>query len=253
MRTGQSSSSGVGGTNRRRFLQQTTGALAGWGLVQALPVGVFGGASETLRVGLVGCGGRGSGAVAQALSTAGPTELWAVADFFPERGRALVERLQARFGRQIRVTPDRVFGGLEGYRRLMDSLEPGDVVILATPPAFRPAHFEYAVQRGLHVFMEKSFAVDVPGIRRVLRAGEEARKRGLKVATGLMSRHYVPLEQAMEEVHRGVIGELIAVYAYRMHGPVGLSPRPEGMSELAWQIANYSCFTWLNGSFLWTG
>jgi predicted dehydrogenase len=249
MRTGQSSSSGVGGTNRRRFLQQTTGALAGWGLVQALPVGVFGGASETLRVGLVGCGGRGSGAVAQALSTAGPTELWAVADFFPERGRALVERLQARFGRQIRVTSDRVFGGLEGYRRLMDSLEPGDVVILATPPAFRPAHFEYAVQRGLHVFMEKSFAVDVPGIRRVLRAGEEARKRGLKVATGLMSRHYVPLEQAMEEVHRGAIGELIAVYAYRMHGPVGLGPRPEGMSELAWQIANYSCFTWLNGSF----
>lgn len=249
MATRQSSSGVPGGSSRRHFLRQSAGALTGWALLHAVPEGVFAGGSHTLRVGLVGCGGRGSGAVAQALSTKGPTELWAVADFFPERGRSLVERLQPRFGRQIRVTPDRVFGGLQGYRQLMDCLEPGDVVLLATPPAFRPIHFEYAVRRGLHVFMEKSFAVDVPGIRRVLRAGEEAQRRGLKVATGLMSRHYLPLEQALEEVHRGALGDLITVYAYRMHGPVGIGPRPEGMSELAWQIAHYSGFTWLNGSF----
>lgn len=237
------------GWNRRRFLQGSAGALAGMALTRAIEMQSHAGENNTLRVVLVGCGGRGSGAVAQALSTAGPVALWAVADFFPERARALVERLRPRFGPRVQVSPDRVFGGLGGYRAAMDCLEPGGVVLLATPPAFRPIHFEYAVQRRLHVFMEKSFAVDAPGIRRVLAAGREAGRLGLKVATGLMSRHYLPLERAMEEVHRGALGELITLYAYRMHGPVGLGPRPPEMNELAWQIANYSGFTWLNGSF----
>ncbi|MGA4577232.1 Gfo/Idh/MocA family protein [Limisphaera sp. VF-2] len=235
--------------SRREFLRQSAGLLSAAALVRAVEIGSRAAESNTLRIALIGCGGRGSGAVAQALSTAGPTELWAVADFFPERARALVEQLRPRFGDRIRVTPERVFGGLRGYRGAMDSLEPGNVVILATPPAFRPIHFEYAVQRGLHVFLEKSFAVDAPGIRRVLRAGEEAARKGLKVATGLMSRHYLPLEEAMARVHEGALGELVTLYAYRMHGPVGLGPRPANMSELAWQIANYSGFTWLNGSF----
>lgn len=234
---------------RREFLRESARLLGAVALTRAIAAGAHAGESNTLRLALIGCGGRGSGAIAQALSTAGPTELWAVADFFPERARALVEQLRPRFGDRIRVTPDRMFGGLQGYRHAMDALEPGSVVLLATPPAFRPIHFEYAVRRGLHVFMEKSFAVDVPGIRRVLRAGEEAARKGLKVATGLMSRHYLPLEEAMARVHEGALGELVTLYAYRMHGPVGLSPRPAGMSELAWQIANYSGFTWLNGSF----
>jgi predicted dehydrogenase len=98
--------------------------------------------------------------------------------------------------------------------------------------------------------MEKSFAVDAPGIHRVLRSGEEAAKKNLKVAGGLMSRHYQPLEEAIRQIHDGAIGEVITSWAYRMHGPVGLNPRQPGMKELAYQIANYSCFTWLNGSFI---
>jgi myo-inositol 2-dehydrogenase / D-chiro-inositol 1-dehydrogenase len=98
--------------------------------------------------------------------------------------------------------------------------------------------------------MEKSFAVDAPGIRRVLRTGEEASKKNLKVAGGLMSRHYEPLEECIKQIHDGAIGEVITAWAYRMHGPVGLSPRKPGMTELAYQISNYSCFTWLNGSFI---
>jgi predicted dehydrogenase len=98
--------------------------------------------------------------------------------------------------------------------------------------------------------MEKSFAVDAPGIRRVLKTGELAGQKGLKVAGGLMSRHYKPLEAAVEQIHSGLIGDVITVWAYRMHGPVGISPRPSGMNEIAYQIANYSCFTWLNGSFI---
>jgi len=235
--------------NRREFLRQSAQLVAGVALARAIEVGAHAGESNTLKLALIGCGGRGTGAVAQALSTAGPTVLWAVADFFPERARGVVEQLRPRFGDRIQVTPDRMFGGLQGYRQAMDTLEPGQVVLLATPPAFRPIHFEYAVERWLHVFMEKSFAVDTPGVRRVLKAGAEAARLGLKVGTGLMSRHYVPLEQAIERVHQGAVGELVTVYAYRMHGPVGLSPRPPQMSELAWQIANYSGFTWLNGSF----
>jgi len=123
-------------------------------------------------------------------------------------------------------------------------------VLLATPPAFRPIHFEYAVQKGVNVFMEKSFAVDAPGIRRVLKTGEAAKQKNLKVAGGLMSRHYKPLEEAIAQIHDGAIGEVITCWAYRMHGPVGLNPKPAGMKELAHQIANYSCFTWLNGSFI---
>jgi predicted dehydrogenase len=98
--------------------------------------------------------------------------------------------------------------------------------------------------------MEKSFAVDAPGIRRVLKAGQEAAQKNLKVATGLMSRHYRPLEEAIQRIHDGAIGDIITCWAYRMHGPVGLRPRPSGASELAHQISNYSNFTWLNGSFL---
>jgi predicted dehydrogenase len=132
----------------------------------------------------------------------------------------------------------------------MEAVGPGGVVLLATPPAFRPIHVEHAVARGLHVFMEKSFAVDAPGIRRVLRAGEEARRKNLKIAGGLMSRHSQPLEEAVKFIHDGGLGEVITAWAYRMHGPVGFTPRAPGMSELAHQIANYSNFTWLNGSFI---
>jgi len=122
--------------------------------------------------------------------------------------------------------------------------------LLTTPPAFRPIHLEYAVQKGVNVFMEKSFAVDAPGIRRVLKAGELAQQKNLKIAGGLMSRHYVPLEEAIDQVHNGRIGEVVYANAYRMHGPVGHKQRDPSMSELAYQISNYSGFTWLNGSFL---
>ena len=106
------------------------------------------------------------------------------------------------------------------------------------------------MQQGRNVFMEKSFAVDAPGIRRVLAAGKEATKKNLKIAGGLMSRHHKPLEAAVERIHDGAIGDVITCWAYREHGPVGFKGRREGMNELAHQIQNYSCYTWLNGSFI---
>ncbi|MDW8309973.1 MAG: twin-arginine translocation signal domain-containing protein, partial [Verrucomicrobiales bacterium] len=239
-------------TSRRQFLKTTSTAAAGAALAGTLATPRPGYCAEnnTIKIALVGCGGRGTGAASQALSTAGPTKLWALGDVFEHRVNQAYRSLSERHAAQMAVPPERRFVGFDAYKRAMDSLDQGDVVLLAAPPAFRPLHLEYAVQKGLHVFMEKSFAVDAPGIRRVLRAGELAREKNLKIAGGLMSRHYLPLEQAIEQIHHGRIGEVICANAYRMHGPVGLQARAPGMSELAYQILNYSCFTWLNGSFI---
>ncbi len=237
-------------SSRRDFLKQTTGVLAGASLVNAVTSKSYAGEQNTIKVALVGCGGRGTGAAANALSTKGPTKLVAMADFFENRLSNSLKNLTKDFDQQIDVPPDRQFIGLDGYRKAIDLISPGGVVLLATPPAFRPIHVEYAVSKNCNVFMEKSFAVDAPGIRRVLKAGKDAERKNLKIAGGLMSRHYKPLEEAVSKLHDGIIGEVITCWAYREHAPVGFTPKRPGMNELAHQIQNYSNFTWLNGSFL---
>ena len=235
--------------SRREFLKRTGAAALGTGLAGAFAARSYAGEDNTIRIALVGCGGRGTGAAAQAMSTKGPTKLVAMADFFAPKITSSIGQL-AQFAKQIDVPPDRQFAGLDGYRKAIDCLGPGGVVLLATPPAFRPIHLDYAVRKGVNVFMEKSFAVDGPGIRRVLKAGREAAKKNLKIAGGLMSRHYKPLEETVCRLHEGLIGEIITLWAYRVHGPVGFTPKSPGMSELAHQIRNYSNFTWLNGTFI---
>jgi predicted dehydrogenase len=240
----------VHGTTRREFLK-TSGTLAAavaFAGANARPG--YAAENNTIRIALVGCGGRGTGAAAQALSTKGPTELWAMADVFDKRLQTSLANLKQGHEPQVKVPIERQFVGLDGFKKAIDSLNKGDVVLLTTPPAFRPIHFAYAVEKGVNVFMEKSFAVDAPGIRSVLATGATATKKNLKVAGGLMSRHYKPLEEAVRQIHDGRIGDVIAEWAYRMHGPVGLSPKQPDMSELAYQITNYSNFTWLNGSFI---
>ena len=236
--------------SRREFLVTGGRLVAASALAGVALPHVHAAENNTIKIALIGCGGRGGGAVAQALSTKGPTKLWALADFFEPRVQNTLNNLKPQFAQQLDVPPDRQFYGLGGYKQAIDSLDKGDVVLLATPPAFRPLHVDYAVARGLNVFMEKSFAVDAPGIRRILKAGEVAAKKNLKIAGGLMSRHYLPLEQAVDQIHRGMIGDVIMCWANRMHGPVGFKAREPGMSELAHQINNYSNFTWLNGSFI---
>jgi predicted dehydrogenase len=235
---------------RRQFLRRSGGLVSGAVLAQAIAARSYAGENNTIKVALVGCGGRGTGAVVQALSTQGPTKLVAMADFFTNRLEGSLAAVAAARPGQVDVPKDRQFVGFDAYKKAIDVIAPGGVVLLATPPAFRPVHVEYAVKKGCHVFMEKSFAVDGPGIRRVLAAGREAQKKNLKVAGGLMSRHYQPLEEAVAQIHGGAIGEVITCWAYRVHGPVGFTPKAPGMSEMAHQIRNYSNFTWLNGSFI---
>lgn len=235
---------------RRDFLKQTSAALAGLSLSGGLAARSYAAEENTIKIALIGCGGRGTGAAANALSTAGPTQLVAMADVFDNRLAGSLKNLSTNFAAKVDVPPDRQFLGLDGFRKAIDLIAPGGVAVLATPPAFRPQHLEYAVAKGCHVFMEKSFAVDAPGIRRVLKAGEEAATKNLKIAGGLMSRHYLPLEEAVARIHDGLIGDVITCWAYRVHGPVGFAAKSPNISELAHQIRNYSCYTWVNGSFL---
>ena len=237
-------------TSRREFLKRSGAAATGAVLAGAIATRSYAGEDNTIKVALVGCGGRGTGAAANALSTKGPTKLWAMADVFQDRMDSSLKGLSKRFGKKVDVPPERRFVGMDAFKKAIDALDAGDVVLLTTPPGFRPIHLEYAVAKGRNVFMEKSFAVDAPGIRRVLRAGEEATKKNLKVAGGLMSRHFPALQEAVAQLHKGIIGERVTCWAYREHGPVGFKGKKQGASELAHQIRNYSNFTWLNGSFI---
>jgi len=233
---------------RRHFLKKAGLGVLGVSLLSQGPR-VHAAGSDVIKVGLVGCGGRGGGAVVQALSTEGPTKLVALADAFENRATSLLPRLKEQFPNDVDPNTQ-ILGDLDGYKHAIDTVGPGGVIILATAPAFRPLHVEYAVNQGVHIFMEKSFGVDAPGVRRILNAGKLALVKNLKIVGGLMSRHNVPLQRAIEQIHAGIIGERITCWAYRMHGPVGLAPRREDESIIAHQIRNYSNFTWLNGSFL---
>ena len=156
-----------------------------------------------------------------------------MADVFPDRMERSLKNLQTQFGDKVKVPQERQFLGMDAYKKAIAEIAPGGVALLTTPPAFRPIHFEHAVAADCNVFMEKSFAVDAPGVRRVLKTGEEATKKNLKVAGGLMSRHYQPLEEAVKQIHDGAIGDVITCWAYRVHGPVGFQQRKPGESELA--------------------
>jgi len=236
--------------SRRQFLKQSSAVLTGAALVNAINVRSYAAEDNTIKIALIGCGGRGTGAAQQALSTAGPVELVAMADVFPDRMESSLKSLQQRFPDRVKVPKERQFLGMDAYKKAIAEIAPGGVALLTTPPTFRPIHFEHAVANDCNVFMEKSFAVDAPGVRRVLKAGEEATRKNLKVAGGLMSRHYRPLEAAVKQIHEGAIGDVITCWAYREHGDVGLRPARPNESELQHQIRNYSCFTWVNGSFL---
>ncbi|MBC7353378.1 MAG: gfo/Idh/MocA family oxidoreductase, partial [Thermogutta sp.] len=169
--------------SRREFLVQSGALLSAVSLVKGgLIYGYHVGENNTIQLALVGCGGRGTGAVGDAFSTTGgPVKLVAMADLFTDRLEGSLQNLQSKFPDKVDVPPERRFLGFDAYRHAIDCLRPGDVVILATHAAFRPVHFEYAVQKGVNVFMEKSFGVDAPATRRLMKAAEESEKKNLKV------------------------------------------------------------------------
>jgi len=236
----------------RRDLLKTTGRLAASSalLGAAIPY-VHAGQNSTINLALVGCGGRGTGAIANALSTnKGPTKLVAMADVFDQRLSQSHSATKEKFGDQVLVPEDQKFIGFDGYQKAMDCLKPGDVVILATPPAFRWVMFKYAIEKGLNVFMEKPVSVDGPSSKKMFALAEEADKKGLKVAVGLMCRHCVARGELFQRIKDGQIGDILTLRCYRAAGPTGsafVNKKPEEMSELLYQIRNFHGFLWASG------
>jgi predicted dehydrogenase len=216
----------------------------------ALPQ-VHAGENNTIQVALVGCGGRGSGAAADALSTkTGPIKLVAMADVFTDRLSRSYKGIKQSFDSQVDVPDSRKFIGFDAYKKAMDCLKPGDVAILATPPAFRWVHFTYAIQKGLNVFMEKPITVDGPSTRRMLKLEEESKKKNLKVGVGLMCRHCKARHELIQRIRDGQMGDLLLLRAYRMAGETAkeFAPaRPDNISELLYQIRWFHSFLWASG------
>jgi predicted dehydrogenase len=239
-------------TSRREFLKNTgrlaaVSALAGVALPHVHAAG-----SDEIRVALIGCGGRGSGAVVNALRTAkqGPIKLVAMADVFQQRLDNSYNSLSRNFAEQMDVPAERRFAGFDGHTKAMDCLRPGDIMISATPPAFRWVHFQYAIEKGLHAFMEKPVTVDAPTSKRMFALNEKAKAKNLKVGIGLMSRHSRALQALVKRVHDGEIGDIILQRGYRMHGPVGFfasTPKPAGISDLRFQVQRFHSFLWASG------
>jgi predicted dehydrogenase len=238
-------------TSRRDFLGATGLVAAGSALAGVAVPAVHAGEDNTIRVALVGCGGRGTGAAGDALSTRqGPIKLVAMADVFEDRLCASHETLLKEHKDKVDVSCEHRFIGFDAYKNAMDVLKPGDVVIMATPPAFRWVHFSYAIQKGLHTFMEKPVTVDGPTTRRMLALGEEAKKKNLKVGVGLMCRHCEARGELLNRINDGAIGDIIMLRAYRQTGPVGSAltgPKPDGISELLYQIKRFHAFLWASG------
>jgi len=246
-------------TNRRSFLKHSSAALVGATLLSgsraaaaqergapAGPVNAFG--DGTIRVALIGCGGRGTGAAWQALSTAGDVKLVAMADAFSDRLEGSHKELAANFPDRVEVPEDRRFVGFDAYERAIAAGV--DLVILTTPPGFRPLHFEHAVAQGKHVFMEKPVAVDAPGVRKVLAAARQADVKGLKVGVGLQRRHQTRYLETVSRLQDGAIGDLTLLRVYWNGAGVWVRPREEGQSEMTYQMRNWYYFNWLCGDHI---
>ncbi len=237
--------------SRREFLKNTGRIAAASALAGIAVPHVHAAESNTIQVALIGCGGRGAGAAANALSVKnGPMKLVALADVFPDRLANSFESLKKDFGDQVDVPEDRKFVGFDAYKKAMDCLKAGDVAIFATPPAFRWTHFGYAIQKGVNVFMEKPTTVDGPTTRKMLALAEESVKRNLKVGVGLMFRHCKARAELYDQIKAGQIGEILAMRTYRMHGPIASfasDPKPPGIAELLYQIQRFHSFLWASG------
>jgi myo-inositol 2-dehydrogenase / D-chiro-inositol 1-dehydrogenase len=242
-------------TTRRQFLARSAGTTATLTAASILAPSVHAASDDTLKVALIGCGGRGTGAAAQALNTQGSVVLWAVADLFADQIETSLQSLKSggqRYDRDDQGFPDRInvpqerrFVGFDAFKKAIDSGV--DVAILTTFPHFRPEHYEYAVQAGVNVFQEKPLAVDAPGIRRILAANEIALKKNLKVGVGLQRHHNEVYQETVPRIHEGALGDLMLVRSYWNGASRSVLKPRDGLSEMEFQLRNKYLFTWLAG------
>lgn len=233
--------------NRRQFLK-VSAAAASATLLSTVPA-VHAGGSDEIKVGLIGCGGRGTGAAEQACNAGEEVRLTALADLFPDRVQEKKTYLKDVLGDKFQVKDDHCFTGFDAYKQLIDSGV--DVVLLATPPHFRPAHLAYAVEKGKHAFVEKPVAVDSPGVRAVMAACQKAKEKKLSIVSGLCWRYDDGMRETMARVHEGAVGDIIALQCtYNVGGLWHRSLKEKeqkGWGDMEWQLRNWLYFTWLSG------
>lgn len=235
-------------TQQRRDFIKASALLAGGALISSIPLaGAYASDSDTIKIALIGCGSRGTGAAFQALSTKFNIKLVAMADAFQDRLDKSYQELSTKFGSRIDVPKERQFVGFDAY---LKAIPLADVVLLVTPPGFRPMHFEEAIKQNKHVFMEKPVAVDAPGIRKVLATAEEAKKKKLNVVVGLQRRYQTNYKEAMKRIQDGAIGDIVSGQVYWNSGGVWVRPRVDGQTEMEYQMRNWYYFNWLCGDHI---
>lgn len=239
-----------GRTNRRLFLKSTGAAVIGSTLpfASATARPFAGSVANTLKVGLIGCGGRGTGAAAQALAADPDVELTAMGDVFSDHLEASYAAIMEEQPRKVKVEKSKKFVGFDAYKRVIESGV--DVVILATPPAFRPEHLMAAVNAGKHVFCEKPVAVDAPGVRKVLEAAKKAKEKNLSLVSGFTFRYSEPKRAFFGRVLDGSIGEIKTVSSTRNGGELWYKPREAGWTDMEYQMRNWYYQNWLSGDYI---
>lgn len=233
--------------SRREFLKSGGAAVSAGTLLGTLSLArsAHAAGSDVLKVGLIGCGGRGTGAAAQALAADPQARLTALGDAFADRLQGSLENLRKEQPEKVQVDAEHCFVGFDAYQKVIDSGV--DVVVLATPPHFRPAHLQAAIAAGKHVFCEKPVAVDAPGIRSVLESCELAKQKNLSVVSGLCWRYDYGVRETMQRVLDGAIGEIVAIQENYLAGSLWMHPRKPEWSDMEWQLRNWLYFTWLSG------
>jgi myo-inositol 2-dehydrogenase/D-chiro-inositol 1-dehydrogenase len=238
--------------SRRDFLKRSTAAVAGAALAGGLSVArsAHAAGSDVIKIALIGCGGRGTGAAVEALKNKATrnVKLVALADAFRDRVDACLKAVQGECKDQVDVPEERKFTGLDCHQKALAC--DVDMVLLCTPPGFRPMQFEAAVKAGKHVFMEKPLATDAPGVRRIRAANQEAKKKGLLVAVGHHLRHEDKHRQVVKRIHDGAIGDLKFLRAYFDTGAIWVRPRRPDQTEMQYQVRNWYHFTWICGDHI---
>ena len=234
--------SSVSSPNRRDFLTTSTAVASAGLLLPVLAPQVHAAGSDTLRIGLIGCGGRGSGAIAQALRADPNVKLVAMGDAFADRLKKCLDDLRGdeALAKKVAVKEDHCFVGFDAYKGVIGSGV--DVVLLCTPPHFRAAHLQAAVEAGKHIFAEKPVAVDAPGVRSVMESCRKAKKKDLAVVSGLCYRYERGKRETMKRVHDGAIGDIIAMHTNYNAGRLWSNPRQQGWTDMEWQTAQLALF-----------
>lgn len=239
------------GSNERRIFLKSTGAALIGSAVLPLPFSInssYAANNRTLKVGLIGCGGRGTGAAAQALKADSDAILTCMADVFPDYLDESYHSLMQVNPKQVKVESANKFIGFDAYRKVLES--DVDVVILTTPPAFRPGHFKEAIAKGKHVFCEKPVAVDAPGVRSVLETAKLAKEKGLSVVSGFTFRYDFPKRALFERIGGGDIGEVMSVLTVRNGGGLWYKDRQSQWTEMEYQLRNWYYYDWLSGDYI---